>query len=60
MQYPDREQYVRIGDRLPFDNTLPTTGTTTDTTTTEPETSPEPTTTEPDTTGGGEQPPAGG
>ncbi len=60
MQYPDRDQYVRIGDRLPFDNSLPTMGTTTDTTTTEPETSPEPTTTEPDTTGGGEQPPAGG
>ena len=59
MQYPDREQYVRIGDRLPFDNAQPTTGTTPETTT-EPETSPEPATTEPDTTGGGEQPPAGG
>lgn len=59
MKYPDRDQYVRIGDRLPFDNSLPSPTGTTETTTV-PETTPVPTTTEPGTTGGGEQPPAGG
>ncbi|HWQ98188.1 MAG TPA: hypothetical protein VN538_08895 [Clostridia bacterium] len=60
MKYPDRDQYVRIGDRLPFDNSLPSPTGTTETTTPVPETTPDPTTTEPGTTGGGEQPPAGG
>ncbi|MDD4312643.1 MAG: hypothetical protein PHW41_09200 [Eubacteriales bacterium] len=63
MRYPDKKQYVRIGDPLPFDNTTPppTTSPTGGTTTT-PET---PATTTPDpaatsTSGGGEQPLAGG
>ena len=59
MQYPEQNQYVRIGDRLPFDNSLPSPTDTTEETTPEPETTPVPST-EPDTTGGGEQPPAGG
>ena len=64
MKYPDQSQYVRIGDPLPFDNTVPTT---TDApasgTTTTPESTPEPTpvpTSGTGTSGGGEQPPAGG
>ena len=63
MRYPEKKQYVRIGDALPFDNTTPppTTSPTGGTTTT-PET---PTTTTPDpaatsTSGGGDQPLAGG
>lgn len=60
MKYPDRDQYVRIGDRLPFDNSLPSPTGATETTTPVPATTPEPTTTEPGTTGGGQQPPAGG
>ena len=61
MRYPEKGQYVRIGDALPFDNTLPTgTGNQTSTTT-QPETTTQPgTTTEPDSLGGGDQPPAGG
>jgi hypothetical protein len=59
MRYPEKSQYVRIGDALPFDNSLPTTTDAPADTTTEPETTPEPTT-EPDSSGGGEQPPAGG
>jgi len=60
MQYPVQGQYVRIGDRLPFDNSLPTTTGTAESTPTTPESTPIPKTTEPGTTGGGEQPPAGG
>ena len=61
MRYPERSQYVRIGDALPFDNTLPSlTNPPQDDATAEPEMTPE-TTPNPDTTpGGGEQPPAGG
>ncbi|MBA4347795.1 MAG: hypothetical protein C0413_02970 [Clostridiales bacterium] len=59
MQYPEKDQYVRIGDRLPFDNSLPSPAGYVETTPI-PETTPVPTTTEPGTTGGGEQPPAGG
>jgi hypothetical protein len=50
MQYPEKNQYIRIGDPLPFSNSEPTESPV-------PETTPEPNT---DTTGGGEQPPAGG
>ena len=63
MRYPEKSQYVRIGDALPFDNTTPPPTTSPEGgATTEPETSP---TTTPDpaatsTSGGGEQPPAGG
>ena len=56
MKYPEQGQYVRIGDALPFDNTLPTTTQAPE----EEETTQPETTTEPDTSGGGEQPPAGG
>ena len=60
MRYPEKKQYVRIGDPLPFDNTTPPPTTApTDGATTSPETTPEPTTTS-GTSGGGEQPPAGG
>lgn len=60
MRYPEKSQYVRIGDMLPFDNTVLTpTDTPTEETTTEPETTPG-TLDELDTSGGGEQPPAGG
>ncbi|MEA4914608.1 MAG: hypothetical protein VB061_08570 [Christensenella sp.] len=63
MRYPDKKQYVRIGDPLPFDNTTPPPTTSPEGgATTSPETS---TTTTPDpaatsTSGGGEQPLAGG
>ena len=63
MRYPEKSQYVRIGDALPFDNTTPPPTTSPEGgATTTPETSP---TTTPDpaatsTSGGGEQPPAGG
>jgi hypothetical protein len=66
MQYPEKSQYVKIGDALPFDNSTPavteSAGTTTpetpaSTTPTVPETTPEP---NPATTDGGEQPSAGG
>lgn len=63
MRYPEKSQYVRIGDPLPFSNAAPSATDSGNMTTetpaapeTTPETSPEPT----DTTGGGEQPPAGG
>ena len=61
MRYPEKSQYVRIGDPLPFDNTVATTPATTDENQTQetpaaPDTTPEPG----DTTGGGGQPPAGG
>ena len=60
MRYPEKSQYVRIGDPLPFDNTTPPPTTQpTDGATTSPETTPEPTTT-PGTSGGGGQPLAGG
>ena len=66
MRYPEKSQYVRIGDPLPFDNappettsggTAPANNTPAENTPTAPETTPEPGT---DTTGGGGQPPAGG
>jgi len=65
MRYPEQDQYVRIGDPLPFSNTTPapTDANTGDTTTTpeaSPEASPSPTTTDSGTSGGGEQPLAGG
>ena len=60
MRYPENDQYVRIGDPLPFDNTTPPPTTQpTDGATTSPGTTPEPTTT-PGTSGGGGQPLAGG
>lgn len=60
MRYPEKSQYVRIGDPLPFDNSLPTTTQApADSSTTQPDTTPEPTSS-PDTSGGGEQPLAGG
>ena len=56
MRYPEKSQYVRIGDPLPFDNTTPPPTTQpTDGATTSPGTTPEPTTT-PGTSGGGGQP----
>ena len=58
MRYPEKNQYVRIGDPLPFDNSLPVATDAPAATTTAPETTPVPST-EPDL-GGGEQPPAGG
>ena len=63
MRYPEKKQYVRIGDPLPFDNTTPPPTTSPEGgTTTSPETSPlatpDPAATS--TSGGGEQPPAGG
>ena len=66
MQYPEKSQYVKIGDPLPFDNATTTTTDSGNTTaaetpvpdaTTAPVTTPEPGT---DTTGGGDQPSAGG
>ncbi len=64
MQYPDQNQYVRIGDALPFDNTVSTPDASQDTATTSPDTTPD-TTPDPnggetDSLGGGEEPPAGG
>ncbi|MEN6634366.1 MAG: hypothetical protein ABFC56_00770 [Clostridiaceae bacterium] len=60
MRYPEKNQYVRIGDPLPFDNTTPAPTTIPEGgATTAPETTPEPTSTS-GTSGGGEQPPAGG
>lgn len=60
MRYPEKSQYVRIGDPLPFDNTVTSpTQAPTDGGTTSPASSPDPTTNT-DTLGGGEQPPAGG
>jgi hypothetical protein len=61
MQYPEKSQYVKIGDPLPFDNTVPTDagtgGAAATDTPAEPTTTPDPGT---DTTDGGEQPSAGG
>ena len=57
MRYPEKSQYVRIGDPLPFDNSLPTVSAGT---TSQPETTPNPAAQPTDTSGGGEQPPAGG
>lgn len=60
MRYPEKSQYVKIGDTLPFDNSLPTTSDSPVSSDTPiPETTPEPENS-PDTLGGGEQPPAGG
>ena len=61
MRYPDKNQYVRIGDALPFDNTLPSSSVSpaSDTTPT-PETTPDPATEPTETLSGGEQPLAGG
>jgi hypothetical protein len=60
MKYPEKNQYVRIGDPLPFDNILPTpTEAPTEDATTEPDTAPD-MTNGLDTSGGGGQPPAGG
>lgn len=60
MRYPEKNQYVRIGDPLPFDNTTPAPTTIPEGgATTAPEPTPEPTSTS-GTSGGGEQPPAGG
>ena len=60
MRYPEKGQYVRIGDPLPFDNTVTSpVQTPADGTTTDPASTPDPTTGQ-DTSGGGEQPPAGG
>ena len=61
MRYPEKSQYVRIGDPLPFDNaTLPTpenSDAALSDTPQAPEATPEP---DAATTGGGEQPSAGG
>ena len=66
MQYPEKNQYVKIGDALPFSNATPalsdsgtseTSGTPLPNTPEAPAATPEP---NPATTGGGEQPPAGG
>ena len=66
MQYPEKNQYVKIGDPLPFSNSTPAvtdsgtsgaSGTPLPNTPEAPATTPEPS---PATTGGGEQPPAGG
>jgi hypothetical protein len=60
MRYPEKGQYVRIGDALPFDNSLPTsTQAPADDTPAQPETPPDPSSS-PDSLGGGDQPPAGG
>jgi hypothetical protein len=60
MQYPEKSQYVRIGDALPFGNVAPaSTDTPVDDTATQPETTPD-TTDGLDTSGGEGQPPAGG
>ncbi len=50
MRYPEKSQYIRIGDPLPFSNSAPAESTV-------PEDTADPNT---DGTGGGEQPPAGG
>lgn len=59
MRYPEKGQYVRIGDPLPFDNTLTSPAQTpADGDTGTSPTTPDPTTTQ--DTSGGAQPPAGG
>ena len=61
MRYPEKNQYVRIGDPLPFDNSLPSpTGSPKTETTPPPETTPDPSTQPTNTSGGGGQPLAGG
>ncbi len=63
MRYPEKSQYVRIGDPLPFSNEEPSatdSGNTTTETPAAPETTPETSPGPADTTGGGEQPSAGG
>ena len=61
MRYPEKSQYVRIGDPLPFDNSLPSpTGSPAADTTPQPETTPDPATQPTNTTSGGGQPLAGG
>jgi len=71
MRYPEKSQYVRIGDPLPFSGGAPTEAPQTDTAataqpdttaTTQPETTPEPDSggTGDNADGGGGQPPAGG
>ena len=61
MRYPEKNQYVRIGDPLPFDNSLPSpTGSPKADTTPQAETTPDPASQPTNTSDGGEQPPAGG
>lgn len=61
MRYPDKGQYVRIGDPLPFDNSLPSpAGSPKADTTPPPQTSPDPASQPTNTSDGGGQPPAGG
>ena len=61
MRYPDKNQYVRVGDALPFDNSLPSpSASSADETTPTPETTPDPSTEPTETTSGGGQPLAGG
>lgn len=61
MRYPEKSQYVRIGDPLPFDNSLPSpTGSPNTETTTQPETTPDPAAQPTNTSSGGGQPLAGG
>ena len=61
MRYPDKDQYVRVGDALPFDNSLPSpSASSADETTPTPETTPDPSTEPTETTSGGGQPLAGG
>ena len=59
MQYPEKSQYVKIGDTLPFSGSDYPVETTAEPTVS-PETTPTPDTGTGDTTGGGSQPPAGG
>ena len=61
MRYPEKGQYVRIGDPLPFDNSLPSpTGSPKADTTPQAETTPDPASQPPTPSDGGGQPPAGG
>ncbi len=61
MRYPENDQYVRIGDPLPFDNSLPSpTGSPKADTTPQAETTPDPASQPTNTSDGGGQPPAGG
>ena len=61
MRYPEKNQYVRIGDPLPFDNTTPAPTTIPEADTTpQAETTPDPASQPTNTSDGGEQPPAGG
>ena len=61
MRYPENDQYVRIGDPLPFDNSLPSpTGSPRADTTPQAETTPDPASQPTNTSDGGGQPLAGG